>query len=209
MLAVLTITMLVTIAQYSSFSATVGFLQYKQDYIGNSIWKTAFYIHVFSCFLCLLAGFTQFSKYVLTNYKPLHRFIGKMYAYNILLINFPAGMMLAICANGHLPSKIAFITLDILWFIFTAKAVACIREGNIKKHKEFMIRSYALTLSAVSLRLWKQVFIHVSSIDTNTIYMIDAWLGFIPNLLVAEWIIRTKKQQLSRQADIVYNNNKG
>jgi hypothetical protein len=29
-------------------------------------------------------------------------------------------------------------------------------------------------------------------IDPATLYMIDAWLGFVPNLLFAEWLIRRK-----------------
>jgi uncharacterized membrane protein len=176
-----------------NFETDVGFLRFKQDYLDNKIWKVAFYIHVFSCVLTLCAGFTQFSNYILKYHRPLHRLFGRLYAYNILLINFPAGMIMAVYANGHLPTKIAFIILDTLWFLFTYKAIVAIKAKDIKKHKRFMIRSYALTCSAITLRLWKIVLINSFDIDAQTIYMIDAWLGFVPNLLFAEWLIRKNK----------------
>ena len=100
---------------------------------------------------------------------------------------------MAVYANGHLPTKIAFIILDTLWFLFTYKAIVAIKAKDIKKHKRFMIRSYALTCSAITLRLWKIVLINSFDIDAQTIYMIDAWLGFVPNLLFAEWLIRKNK----------------
>lgn len=181
--------MLLTIAQYGSFRTDVGFLKSKQEYLSIKIWRVAFYTHVFSSVFCLFAGFTQFSNHVLKHYKKLHRFIGKMYAYNIMFINFPAGMIMAFYANGELPSKIAFIILDSLWLLFTCKAVIAIKAKDIKTHKRFMIRSYALTCSAITLRMWKLILSHTFDIDPQILYMIDAWMGFVPNLLFAEWLI--------------------
>ncbi len=109
-----------------------------------------------------------------------------------MIVNFPAAMVMAVYANGLLPGKIAFILLDSLWFWFTYKAVIEIKRGNVKRHKEYMIRSYALTLSAVMLRLWKIIISSNITIDPVHLYMIDSWMGFIPNLLFAEWLIRNK-----------------
>jgi uncharacterized membrane protein len=181
--------MLLTIAQYGSFKTDVGFLKFKQEYLHIQIWRFAFYTHVFSSVFCLCAGFTQFSNHILKRHKKLHRFVGKMYAYNIMFINFPAGMIMAFYANGELPSKIAFIMLDSLWLLFTCKAVIAIKAKDIKAHKRFMIRSYALTCSAITLRMWKLILSHTFNIDPQILYMIDAWMGFVPNLLFAEWLI--------------------
>lgn len=185
--------MLLTISQYLTFNNNIGFLQFKQDYININIWRIAFYTHVFSSIFILSAGFTQFSSYILKYQKKLHKIAGKIYAYNILLINFPAGMIMAVYANGLLPSKIAFIVLDCLWFLFTLKAVIAIKKKDVTTHKKFMIRSYALTFSAITLRVWKIILLNSFHIEPLTLYMIDAWMGFVPNLLLAEWIIRKKK----------------
>jgi hypothetical protein len=193
-LCIATFLMLRSISQYVTFNTNVGFLQVKQDYIHIPVWKAAFYIHVFSSIFTLLAGFSQFSNFVLTQHRKLHRIVGKIYAYNIMLINFPAGLIMAYYANGFLPSKIAFLILDFLWFGFTVKAVAEIRRKNVKAHKNYMIRSYALTFSAITLRTWKLVLSSMFNIEPVTLYMIDAWLGFVPNLLFAEWLIYKNNQ---------------
>lgn len=192
--------MLKIITAYYGFDEHVGFLQVKQEYLHIKVWKAAFYIHVFSSIFTLLAGFTQFSGYILKHHRKLHRIMGRIYVADILFINFPAGMIMAWYANGHLPSKIAFIILDSLWFWFTLRAFMEAKRGNIAAHKRFMIRSYALTFSAITLRTWKLVLSNIFIIAPVTLYMIDAWIGFVPNLLLAEWIIRRNK---SKKKEIV------
>lgn len=170
----------------------IGFLLLKKDYLDNKVWKAAFYVHVFTSIFTLLAGFTQFSSDILRDNKALHRAIGKVYVIAVLCINFPAGMIMAIYANGGISSKIAFIILDSLWFLFTLKAFLAVRKGKVIEHKRYMLRSYALTLSAVGLRSWQFIISHSIVIDPALLYKIDAWLGFVPNLIFAELLIHSK-----------------
>jgi uncharacterized membrane protein len=190
-----TFLMLRIIVPHLRFDSNEGFLQVKQDYIHIPVWCFAFYTHVFSSIFTLLAGFTQFSSFLLKHHKSVHRFVGRMYTWDILLINFPAGLIMAYYANGHLPAKIAFVILDFLWFWFTYKAVVEAKKKNISAHKRFMMRSYALTCSAITLRTWKLILSSNFQIDPAMLYMIDAWLGFMPNLLFVEWLILRKKRR--------------
>ncbi len=182
--------MLRLIVGYLEFRGDEQFLAYKQGYIGNPLWKAAFYVHVFTAVLALFAGFTQFSQELLRENKGLHRFMGKLYVINILLINVPVGLLLAIYANGLFAGKMAFVLLDGLWFWFTYRAYQCARQKNFVDHKRFMIRSFALTFSAITLRSWKEIISHSFTVDPVQLYMIDAWLGFVPNMIVAELIVR-------------------
>jgi uncharacterized membrane protein len=204
-LCIVTFLMLRLIIDYSAFHDDTRFLRYKQDYIHNRTWIIAFYVHVFTSILTLMAGFTQFSGDFLKNHRSLHRLIGRIYAITILFINFPAGMILAVNANGLLPSRIAFTLLDCGWFFFTAKAVLAARQGRIKEHKQYMIRSYALTFSAITLRTWKIILANTVHPDALSLYMIDAWMGFVPNLLVAEWIIRRGSRMVARRSPAQYS----
>ena len=188
-LCIATFLMLRMVIAYSNFDDHVGFLNEKQAYLSNQVWKSAFYFHVFSAVFCLFAGFTQFSNQLLKERRHVHRFMGRMYAYTIFL-NFPIGLVMAYYANGFWPSKLAFFILDGLWCWFTLKAIIEAKKGNFTLHRNYMIRSYALTFSAITLRAWKLVLTNSIAIDPTTLYMIDAWLGFVPNLLIAEYIIR-------------------
>lgn len=179
--------------QYIGFKSDAGFLKLKQEYLHITHWKIAFYIHVFTSSLCLLAGLAQFvDDFKIVN-KTVHKAIGKIYVYLILFINFPAGLIMAYYANGLLPSKIAFFILDILWFWFTLKAIFEIKKGNTLTHKQYMQRSFALTFSAITLRVWNGVLINYTELIPLTRYMIIAWLGFVPNLLITEFLIWKRK----------------
>jgi uncharacterized membrane protein len=191
-LSIASFLMLRTIAGYSGFRDDVQFLLMKQDYLQNHVWKTAFYIHVFSAVVALLAGFTQFSQQLMQQSRAMHRFMGRVYVIDILCVNFPAGLIMGIYANGGLPGKTAFLILDFLWFLFTLRAYQYARKKDFAAHKKFMIRSYALTFSAITLRSWKLILSSMFVISTAKLYVIDAWLGFVPNLLLAEWIIRSR-----------------
>jgi uncharacterized membrane protein len=189
LLCIATFLMLKGIVRYYPLRDDIGFLRFKQPYLHNPVWKTAFYVHVFTIIPVLLAGFTQFSRHILRDHKRLHQLMGRIYAYDILLINAPAAMVLAVNANGLLPGRAAFVILDCLWFWFTYRAVIEVRKGRIASHRRYMIRSYALTLSAVMLRSWKLIILSFVYIDQIHLYMIDAWMGFVPNFLFAEWLI--------------------
>jgi hypothetical protein len=181
--------MILTISQYFSFNPNAGFLEFKQAVVGKKIWRIAFYTHVFSCFVCLFAGFTQFSKWILTRFPKVHKSAGRIYFFNIVLINFPVGLVLAVYANGNLPGKIAFILLDFLWLYFSIAGIYYIRKGEILKHSQFMIRSYAMTLTALSLRLCKFIMSKYSGWSYDSVYIFDAWTALTFNLLIGELII--------------------
>ena len=200
-LSVATFFMLQMVFDYASFRTDIDFLKYKQAYIGIPLWRMSFYTHIFSSVLALAAGFTQFSPGVLKKHRKWHRVVGWIYATDILIINFPVGMVMAVYANGLLPTKIAFVLLDSVWFLFTYKAVVAARKGRFAEHKRFMIRSYAMTFSAITLRTWKIVLGHLFHPDPLSLYMTDAWMGFIPNLLFAEWWIRLRMSHPAK-ADI-------
>jgi hypothetical protein len=109
------------------------------------------------------------------------------------LITGPAGLLMGFYANGGLTSKVSFVTLACLWIVFTSLAVIKARNGDFVAHRDFMIRSYALTLSALSLRAWKWGINNSFDLPPMDVYRAVAWLGWVPNILLAEFIIRRYK----------------
>ena len=118
--------------------------------------------------------------------------VGKMYIIIIVFLSGPAGFIMALYANGGIPSQVAFSILCILWIFFTAKAWIEIRKGNYINHGNYMLRSYALTISALTLRAWKFIIVMIFHPHPMDGYMIVAWLGWVPNLLIAEWLIKRR-----------------
>lgn len=188
---------------YIPYNTDVGFLRIKQDYIGIDHWRTAFFIHVYASMWVLFAGFSQFSKSLLRNRPRLHRALGYVYVADVLLITGPAGLVMGFYANGGLLSRIAFVSLAVLWIYFTAMALIKAKQKNFKAHRNYMIRSYALTLSAITLRAWKYGITNTMVLPPMDVYRVVAWLGWVVNLIVAEYIIRTKRRKLKSHNSVV------
>jgi len=178
----------ITVA-YIPYNTDVGFLRIKQDYIDIDHWRGAFFIHVYASMWVLLAGFTQFSKRLLKNNPRLHRTMGYIYVTDVLLITGPAGLIMGFYANGGLLSRIAFVALAVLWIFFTAMALIRAKQKNFKSHRNYMIRSYALTLSALTLRAWKYAITNTVTLPPMDVYRVVAWVGWVGNLLFAEYLI--------------------
>lgn len=185
---------------YIPYNTDVGFLQIKQDYIDIDIWRYGFFVHVYLSIWALLAGFTQFSKTLRAKNPKLHRWFGYIYSLDVLLAAGPSGLLIGIYANGGITSKVAFVTLAVLWIFTTAMAVKKAKEGDYDAHRDFMIRSYALTLSALTLRAWKwSINNSVDDLPPMDVYRAVAWLGWVPNLLIAEFIIWRYKYQVKKK----------
>jgi hypothetical protein len=192
--------------EYIPYNTDVGFLRIKQDYIGINHWRIAFFVHVYASMWVLLAGFTQFSTRFLKNNPRLHRILGYIYTIDILAITGPAGLIMGFYANGGTLSRIAFVLLAVLWMYFTAMALIKAKQKDFIAHKDFMIRSYALTLSALTLRAWKYLITNAYHIDASLVfppmdvYRIVAWVGWVGNLLFVEvFIIRSFRSNLSKK----------
>jgi uncharacterized membrane protein len=183
---------------YIPYNTDVGFLRIKQQYIDIDHWRGAFFIHVYASMWVLFAGFTQFSKRLLKGNPRLHRTLGYIYVVDVLLITGPAGLIMGFYANGGLWSRIAFVALAVLWIFFTAMALVKARQKNFKAHRQYMIRSYALTLSAITLRAWKYAITNTMTLPPMDVYRVVAWVGWVGNLIVAEFLIR--KYRVSKQS---------
>ncbi len=199
LLAFFSFLMLRIIFIYIPVKNDAGFLQLKQEYIHITEWRVAFFTHVFTSILVLVAGFTQFSKKFLKQQPKLHRTVGYIYVINILMVTGPSGLLMSFYANGGVSSQTAFVLLSVLWIGFTAMALYKAIKKDFTAHRIFMIRSFALTLSAITLRCWKVLLVNFTDIQPMDRYRIIAWLGWTLNLIIAEWIIYkyfNRKKQL-------------
>ncbi len=157
--------------------------------LADSIWHFCFYTHISFGGIALTIGWSQFVKKWRVQYLFLHRRIGQLYIVSVLLSGF-TGLYIAYFATGGWIAILGFASLGLLWLFTTFRAYTSVRNKDIEGHQDWMIRSYALTFGAVTLRLWLPLFTQGFGIPFIPAYLVIAWLAWVPNLFVAEWIIR-------------------
>jgi len=117
-----------------------------------------------------------------------HRALGKLYVGAVLLGGL-GGLSLARFSYGGWPTHLGFAALGLAWIGATCAALLRIRRGEVEAHRAWMTRSFALTLAAVSLRI-QLPLAGALGIPFEASYPVVSWSCWIPNLLVAEVLVR-------------------
>ena len=169
-----------------------GLLSSKtQELLINQIWNTGFYGHITLGGIALLIGWTQFSSKIRRKRTKLHRTIGKIYIFSVL-ISGVCGVYIAQFATGGISNVIGFSLSGIIWLTTTFLAYNAIKKGNIEKHQNNMLYSYAICFSAVTLRFWLPLLTYILG-EFESVCLIAGWLSWVPNLIVAFYIIKIQK----------------
>src|SRR5581483_6680061 len=71
----------------------------------------------------------------------------------------------------------------------TGRAFVLAKNRRIEEHWEWMTRSFALILAAVTLRIYAPI-LQGAGISEYTTFAIVGWLSWVPNVFVAERMIR-------------------
>lgn len=160
--------------------------------------QIAFYIHIVSAGLALLVGGFQFSRTLRRRSLRLHRWIGRTYVGSVLIGGISAFIM-SFFSSVALLGFFGFGTLAVLWIWTTYRGYRSAREGDLAAHQAWMIRSYALTYAAPTLRIWLLVLLLIQlpfgvdpAVAAVNAYAPVPFLCWLPNIVVAEFIVHRR-----------------
>ncbi len=153
--------------------------------------ESVFLAHVVAASIALAAGGLQFFPRLRTRRPGLHRWTGRLYGVAVL-VGGAAGAALAFDAEGGPIAGWGFGLLAALWLICTGRAVQLAMTGRIAEHRVWMIRSFALAFAAVTLRM-QLPFFFLADVDYPEASRWISWSCWVPNLLVAEWMIARER----------------
>lgn len=177
-------------------SSVVGIVSYRYLFTLSAVPATVaanryfhgwLLVHAASSATALLLGPLQFTAKLRRSRPRMHRVIGVTYLTACLLGGLSALPLAIGTVAGHVASA-GFIALGLAWMTTTVVAVERIAIGKVDAHRRWMTRSFALTLSAVTLR----VYLFVSGmlrIDYFLAYPVIAWACWLPNILGVEWYL--------------------
>lgn len=151
--------------------------------------RLAVYAHVFGSAVALLLGPLQFWARLRAQRPALHRLLGKAYLGAGVGLGGLAGLALAPSAYGGLPSTLGFACLALAWLYTAVHALGAAQARDFAQHRRWMIRNFALTFAAVTLRIYLPGAM-AAGVPFEVAYPVIAWLCWLPNLIVAEWLLR-------------------
>lgn len=159
--------------------------QQRVIYIANSVGLLG---HIIGAIVALVVGPFQFLPSLRRRWLGIHRWLGRIYLFGIATGGL-FGFYMAWLSYGGPVAHTGFALLALLWLYTGAMAYQTIRNKDVQAHRRWMIRNYALTFAAVTLRLWLPI-LAIGGVEELSAYRTVAWLCWIPNLLIVEWWIQ-------------------
>lgn len=144
-------------------------------------------LHIVGGLTALAVGPWQFNRRLRARAVGMHRWMGRVYV-GSAVVGSAGGLVLAPMSQEGIVAHLGFGFLAVFWLMSTTQALRRIRAGDVDAHRRWMIRSFSLTLAAVTLRIYLPLAA-AAGIPFHDVYRAVAWLCWVPNLLVAEALI--------------------
>jgi len=190
LMTLLSLVTVLLVSRYLSFNPDVFFSEQRAVYLAH---LTILMMHVCGSMVALAFGPFLFLHGLRSKWPALHRWLGRMYLLGNLIGGI-GGLLLSPHAYAGAVTRSGFAIVALLWLATGLMAFIRIRNGDVADHRRWMTRNFALTLGGVMLRL--QLPILSSVLDFAVAYQIVAWTAWVPNLLVAEWLLRSQRSMV-------------
>jgi uncharacterized membrane protein len=147
-------------------------------------------IHIAAGIVALLTGPFQFSSRLRRHNIRLHRALGRTYVIAVC-VGAPLAFMLAL--NQREPGSIFFIYASIAqgatWLLVTLIAFLTARNRHIQQHREWFIRSYALTFTFVGLRVFRPLTLwkHLGRTSLPMMMLLMLLLSILGSDIAVNW----------------------
>ena len=155
-------------------------------------------MHAGGAATALLLGPVQFFPRLRARFLRMHRWIGRVYVLGCT-VGGVTGLVLAFGASTGGITGAGFGALAVAWLVTTLLAWRRAVQRRLDDHQAWMIRSFALTLAAVTLRIYLPIG-EALPVPFEAAYQAISFLCWVPNLLLAELYLRRRKSP-RRNAD--------
>lgn len=148
--------------------------------------KAGSFVHLAVAAPLLLIAPLQFSRRVRARWSSWHRRIGRAYLGFAMIAALVAAYLGATLERAG--SRTPLVIFALLWLAYSAAAWLCARRGAFAAHERFVVRSYALALAFVFVRLLGEFqdqlfpFMPDQALRDAT----REWLSFVLPLLAVE-----------------------
>ena len=155
--------------------------------------------HVIPGVLFMVLGPLQFVRKIRSSWIQVHRWSGRVYLLSSVVLGVAAlSLTFIFPVFGSFTATVAIVFFGSLFLFSILRAYLLIRRRQVRLHREWMIRGFALGLGISTFRVFQGIFMGLAGASLLEAWDTVVWFGFALNLAVAEtWI------NLTRQPEVV------
>ena len=155
--------------------------------------------HVFGGLVAIVAGLVQVWLGLTNRIGALHRNLGKVYVAGIAVGSVGGFYVAFTIPPGALVYQAGLTMLCVAWVLTTGMALRAVRNRRIDQHREWMLRSYAVTFAFITYRLGENILRSVldqpNPPGIDDIATLMSWACWAVPLLLAEPLIQWRAAQ--------------
>jgi uncharacterized membrane protein len=153
-------------------------------------------VHIVPGLLFMILGPLQFNPTIRARHLRWHRLSGRVFVVCGLVVGISAlAMSFGMPAIGGVNQAAATTLFGTLFLFALCRAFWHIRRGEVARHREWMIRAFAIGLAVATIRPIIGMFFASSpftGLTPREFFGIAFWIGFVVHLIAAEtWIHAT------------------
>jgi uncharacterized membrane protein len=173
--------------------SALPYLEFSQTHYGPYFWprRWGLLLHIAGGSTALTVGLVQLWLGLTNRVAALHRALGKLYVGVIAMASI-AGFYLALTIHGNPPYGSGLFFLCVAWVITTSMAVLAIRRRNLLQHREWMMRSYAVTFAFVTFRIGVDTLVS-QGLEVRDAQGVMAWACWALPLLLLEPLLQLRR----------------
>jgi hypothetical protein len=168
--------------------------------------------HVLFGAVAMLTCCLQIWPWFRQRHPAAHRLIGHAYVFGGVIPAGTIGLTIGAISPFGPVIRASNVLLAMLWLIFTISGFRMARHHRFVEHRRWMIRSFALTMSVITNRVWAVIaaIVLVPQLPTTfggneallvqTIAGLSGWLGWVIPLLLAEWWLERGETAVLRES---------
>jgi hypothetical protein len=174
------------------------FLQGRESYFFDG-YQWAFYAHIASGPVALLAGLLLVSDRFRMRRPAWHRALGNFQIANVLVLLAPSGLWMAFYPASGTVAGLSFASLSLATAACAALGWRAAMQRRFVDHRRWMLRTFVLLCSAVTLRLAAGLAT-VIGVQSAWFDPVAAWACWIVPMAIYELITHGATRGLSSRA---------
>jgi uncharacterized membrane protein len=194
LLRILLLALLAPLVAYYLWTRGVLYFTFTREVYTDYFWFRApwLLLHVICGITATLVGTLQMIPAIRARNRLLHRRLGRVYLGCIILSTLVSFYLVSTSALG-LAYGVGLTMLGIVWLGSTLMGYVAIRNGNTDMHREWMIKSYVLTLSFVCFRSVEDLLAKNGIGDFIGRKVLMAWACWAIPFFITEVVLQARR----------------
>jgi len=157
-----------------------------------AMYRAEIVLHALFASIALVIGLPQMNKKFRERFPKTNIFLRRIYFVSVIIAAI-TGFLLAFHAKGGLVNTFGFGMLAVIWLFSCYKAFTAVKVNDFTSFRIWIVRNYALTFAAVTLRIYLGIFFGtLGYLQFDNFYPVLGFLCWVPNLIFVEWFILGK-----------------